>query len=244
MRLETRYINLGEIIREREKFYAYDKMLCVFNFTSVKFLNDDYDDYDLVSRNCMYIFFERDNEDKKFDVVLRSCNKQWPNFSDQHSNISAKMWSKRGNREILTFLGFVPLLNQRTLRTTVLTGVALIGFCVIWKINFTSKRIVNLKWQKRKIEESIWWWKKKIDFYRILPYLTCTTLSSESISRSAVIWNYNSCFFPLILDKFQNFQIVYSRSISYYTLFLYHNYKLMLQKYCFERYMYIYNPYP
>lgn len=171
MRLETRYINLGEIIREREKFYAYDKMLCVFNFTSVKFLNDDYDDYDLVSRNCMYIFFERDNEDKKFDVVLRSCNKQWPNFSDQHSNISAKMWSKRGNREILTFLGFVPLLNQRTLRTTVLTGVALIGFCVIWKINFTSKRIVNLKWQKRKIEESIWWWKKKksisTEFYLI-----------------------------------------------------------------------------
>lgn len=164
MRLETRYINLGEIIREREKFYAYDKMLCVFNFTSVKFLNDDYDDYDLVSRNCMYIFFERDNEDKKFDVVLRSCNKQWPNFSDQHSNISAKMWSKRGNREILTFLGFVPLLNQRTLRTTVLTGVALIGFCVIWKINFTSKRIVNLKWQKWKIEESIWWWKKKNRF--------------------------------------------------------------------------------
>lgn len=164
MRLETRYINLGEIIREREKFYAYDKMLCVFNFTSVKFLNDDYDDYDLVSRNCMYIFFERDNEDKKFDVVLRSCNKQWPNFSDQHSNISAKMWSKRGNREILTFLGFVPLLNQRTLRTTVLTGVALIGFCVIWKINFMSKRIVNLKWQKRKIEESIWWWKKKNRF--------------------------------------------------------------------------------
>lgn len=164
MRLETRYINLGEIIREREKFYAYDKMLCVFNFTSVKFLNDDYDDYDLVSRNCMYIFFERDNEDKKFDVVLRSCNKQWPNFSDQHSNVSAKMWSKRGNREILTFLGFVPLLNQRTLRTTVLTGVALIGFCVIWKINFMSKRIVNLKWQKRKIEESIWWWKKKNQF--------------------------------------------------------------------------------
>lgn len=164
MRLETRYINLGEIIREREKFYAYDKMLCVFNFTSVKFLNDDYDDYDLVSRNCMYIFFERDNEDKKFDVVLRSCNKQWPNFSDQHSNISAKMWSKKGNREILTFLGFVPLLNQRTLRTTVLTGVALIGFCVIWKINFMSKRIVNLKWQKRKIEESIWWWKKKNQF--------------------------------------------------------------------------------
>lgn len=40
---------MGEIIREREKFYAYDKMLCVFNFTSVKFLNDDYDDYDLVS---------------------------------------------------------------------------------------------------------------------------------------------------------------------------------------------------
>lgn len=171
MRLETRYINLGEISREREKFYAHDKMLCVFNFTSVKFLNDDYDDYDLVSRNCMYIFFERDNEDKKFDVVLRSCNKQWPNFSDQHSNISAKMWSKRGNREILTFLGFVPLLNQRTLRTTVLTGVVLIGFCVIWKINFTSKRIVNLKWQKWKIEESIWWWKKKksisTEFYLI-----------------------------------------------------------------------------
>lgn len=126
-------------------------MLRVFNFTSVKFLNDD---YDLVSRNyvCAYLYFSNERmKKKKFDVVLRSCNKQWPNLSDQHSNVSAKVWSKRRNREILTFLGFVPLLDQRTLWATVLIGVALIGFCVIWKINFTSNhRIANLKWQNRE----------------------------------------------------------------------------------------------
>lgn len=51
-------------------------MLRVFNFTSVKFLNDD---YDLVSRNyvCAYLYFSNERmKKKKFDVVLRSCNKQ------------------------------------------------------------------------------------------------------------------------------------------------------------------------
>lgn len=50
-----------------------------FNFTSVEFLNDDYDDYDiwLVETVRMRIYLSNEiMKIKKFDVVLRSCNKQ------------------------------------------------------------------------------------------------------------------------------------------------------------------------